>query len=189
MFMAESRNFEARGSGSNLGYKGSGMYYCTRRHLLACSLVMGASAKASFATAEDFTLTIARKYSSNECTSGYFAVGGNIIAYTLERPWRGNAPLISSIPVGRYKGVLRYDHTDQWRIELQGVPGRTHVQIHTGNTPDDTEGCILVGLKLGSDLCSVIDSSKAYADLKKAFYGTENPSSTPNKQITVSVES
>ena len=136
-----------------------------------------------------FTLTIARKNSSAACTSGYLAVNGAIIAYTLERPWNGNAPLISSIPDGSYAGTLRYDHADAWRIELQGVPGRTNVEIHTGNTPDDTEGCILVGLKLGSDLCSVQDSQKAYQVLKTAFYGSANPVATPNKSILVVVES
>ena len=86
-------------------------------------------------------------------------------------------------------GFLRYDHADKWRIELTGVPGRTNVQMHTGTMPDDSEGCILVGLKLGPDLCSVIDSKKAYDALRTAFYGSPNPISTPNKAITVVVES
>lgn len=141
------------------------------------------------AAADDFTLTIARKYRDQKCTSGYLAVNGKIIAYTLELPWRGNAPLISSIPDGRYSGLLRYDHPDKWRIELKGVPGRQAVQIHTGNSPDDSEGCILIGLKLGGDLCSVIDSKKAYDDLRIAFYGSSSPSSTPNKTIVVVAES
>lgn len=136
-----------------------------------------------------FGLTIARKYKSAECTSGYLAVNGNIIAYTLELPWQGNAPLISAIPDGTYGGTLRYDHSDKWRIELTGVPNRTSVQIHTGNTPDNSEGCILVGLRLGADLCSVIDSKKAFDALRTAFYGSNNPVSTPDKIITVIVES
>jgi Family of unknown function (DUF5675) len=77
------------------------------------------------AQAEDFILTIHREHSDSNCTSGYLAVNGAIQAYTLERPSQGNAS-------GTYKGILRYDHKDQWRIELQGVPGRTNVQIHTG---------------------------------------------------------
>ena len=116
-------------------------------------------------------------------------MNGKIIAYALERPWKGNAPLISSIPDGNYGGVLRYDHSDQWRIELTGVPGRTSVQIHTGNIADDSEGCILIGLQLGDDLCSVVDSKKSYAELKKAFYGTATPNSTPDKKITIIIES
>lgn len=150
-------------------------------------LVIGLGSKNVFAA--DFTLTVARKHKNTSCTSGYLAVNDKIIAYALERPWKGNAPLISSIPDGNYGGVLRYDHSDQWRIELTGVPGRSSVQIHTGNTTDDTEGCILIGLQLGDDLCIVQDSKKAYAELKKAFYGTATPISTPDKKITVKIES
>lgn len=137
----------------------------------------------------DFKITIARKDRSAACTSGYLAVNGEIIAYTLEKPWLGNKPLISSIPDGVYGGTLRYDHADKWRIELTGVPGRGNVQIHTGNTPDDTEGCILIGLRLGADYCSVQDSKKAYEALRIKFYGSANPTSTPNRSIQVTVQS
>jgi hypothetical protein len=158
--------------------------------MVAIHLIICAVALAQRASAEDFTLTIHREYSDNQCTSGYLAVNGQIQAYTLERPWQGNAPLISSIPAGTYNGTLRYDHSDQWRIELQGVPGRTSVQIHTGNTPDDTEGCILIGKELGPGLCTIKagTSAPAYAALKNAFYGTPNPVSTPNKTIIVKIE-
>jgi hypothetical protein len=142
------------------------------------------------AKAADFSLTINREYSGRDCTSGYLAVDGTIQAYALELPWQNNAPLISSIPAGSYPGILRYDHSDQWRIELTGVPGRDHVQIHTGNTPDDTEGCILIGKDLGPGLCKIKagTSKPAYADLKRAFYGTDSPVSTPDKTITVTVK-
>ena len=145
---------------------------------------------ASLSAAEDFKLTIHRQYSDANCTSGYLAVNGTIQAYTLERPWLGNAPLISSIPSGTYPGILRYDHSDQWRIELTGVPNRDHIEVHTGNTPDDTEGCIIIGKELGDDLCSIKagTSQPAYRDLKNAFYGSPNPVSTPDKTITVVVE-
>lgn len=153
---------------------------------LACTMLGGFTAPQPGGA---FKLTIARKYSSKTCTSGYLAVDGKIVAYTLERPWLGNTPLLSSIPDGKYGGTLRYDHADAWRIELTGVPDRGNVQIHTGNTPDDTEGCILVGLKLGADLCSVQDSKKAYDALRTAFYGSANPNATPDKAIQVTVVS
>jgi hypothetical protein len=160
----------------------------TRRGAIG-GLVLCVSGGSVCAQASEFRLTIARKYKSNTCTSGYLAVDGKVTAHILELPWRGNAPFISSIPDGTYGGVLRYDKPDKWRIELTGVPGRAGVQIHTGNTPDDSEGCILVGVKLGDDLCSVIDSKKAYDALRSAFYGSPDPVSTPNKTITVVVES
>jgi Family of unknown function (DUF5675) len=160
----------------------------TRRSAFIGFLLLGSGIHV-FAQPGPFKLTIARKHRSARCTSGYLAVNGKVIAYALELPWRGNAPLISSIPDGTYRAILRYDHADMWRIELTGVPGRTNVQIHTGNTPDDSEGCILVGTKLGDDLCSVIDSKKAYEALRAAFYGSPNPVSTPNQSIILVVES
>jgi hypothetical protein len=154
------------------------------------ALILWLVAISSNVSAEDFILTIHREYSDDKCTSGYLAVNGKIQAYTLERPWQGNAPFISSVPTGTYKGIVRYDHTDQWRIELQGVPGRTVVEIHTGNTPDNSEGCILIGKELGPDLCTIKGgtSQPAYQALKNAFYGTPAPISTPDKNITVVIE-
>lgn len=166
------------------------MPYISRRTMilgvLAC--VATNTVRARSETGE-FTLTIARKYKGKACTSGYLAVNGQIVAYTLELPWQGNAPSISAIPDGTYEGVIRYDHTDQWRIELNDVPGRGNIQIHTGNKPDDTEGCILIGRDLTSDLCGLRDSKKAYKALKNAFYGSETPVQTPDKSIIVVVES
>src|SRR5262245_31373854 len=127
--------------------------------------------------AEDFELTVARQYGSSKCTMGYLAANSKIICYTLEPPWKDNKNDVSSIPAGKYSGTLRYDHTDRWRIELQNVPKRTNVQIHIGNYPSNTLGCILVGKKATVDKCQVLDSATAYKELKKSFYGTDNPTS------------
>jgi hypothetical protein len=156
--------------------------------LVAELIFLYGNGKASFA--EDFTLTIHRQYTSEQCTSGYLAVNGKIQAYTLELPWQGNKPEISSIPSGDYSANLRYDHPDKWRVELRNVPGRTVVQIHTGNLPADSIGCILVGRELEDDLCSIKPgtSGPAYLALKEAFYGASDPIMTPNKEIKVIVE-
>jgi Family of unknown function (DUF5675) len=173
-------------SGTIDSIKGAKMKSVTLETLI----VAVCACSSSISLAEDFKLTIHRKYSDANCTSGYLAVNGAIQAYTVECPWLGNAPLMSSIPSGTYRGTLRYDHSDQWRIELNGVPNRNHIEIHTGNTPDDTEGCILIGKELGPDLCSIKagTSRPAYQDLKNAFYGTPNPVATPDKAISVTVE-
>ncbi len=142
------------------------------------------------AFAEDITVTIDRKYSGATCTSGYIAINGKTIAYTVELPWNGNKPFISSIPAGSYYAILRYDKPDRWRIQLEGVPNRSGVQIHTGNATDDTEGCILIGTDLNTDLCSLKGgtSRPAYAAFKRAFYGSAKPTSTTTKRIVVKVE-
>jgi hypothetical protein len=142
--------------------------------------------------ATDFAISISRKHASETCTSGYLSINGRTICHSLELAWNGNKPLISSIPAGKYDAHLRYDGSKGWRVELENVPGltedRSHVQIHTGNTPADSEGCILIGTGISQDLCSVSGSKDARKKLMKEFYGTESPTATPNKDITVTVE-
>ena len=131
-------------------------------------------------------IEIVRETKTNNCILGRMNANGVAICKTLELPWKENEEDISSVPAGDYKGTLRYDHTDQWRIELENVKDRTHVQIHIGNYTTDTKGCILVGTTANKN-CSVTDSKTAYWKLKKAFYGTEFPNSTPNKEIEISI--
>ena len=57
--------------------------------------------------------------------------------YTLELPKKRT-------PEGTYKAHLREDHNPT-RIELEHVPNMTYIQIHSGNKPSHTFGCILVG--------------------------------------------
>ena len=68
---------------------------------------------------------------------------------TLERPWLNNAKGISSIPEGMYsvKRTITPLHGQTW--EVQNVPGRTAILIHSGNTELDIQGCILLGLECG----------------------------------------
>lgn len=70
--------------------------------------------------------------------------------YTMENPWLNNKKTDSCIPTGTYicKPVNspRFGKT----IEVTDVPNRSHILFHAGNSPDDTDGCILLGLN-GSD--------------------------------------
>lgn len=64
---------------------------------------------------------------------------------TLERPWADNASEVSCIPAGTYPcrkySSEKYD--DVW--EITGVPQRSKILFHAGNTINDTKGCVLVG--------------------------------------------
>ncbi len=125
---------------------------------------------------------------SNSIT-GELYVDDNFVCYTLEHLYRDNQRSVSSIPEGTYGGKLRYDHSDKWRVELTGTQPRTHIQIHIGNTPAHTKGCILVGMKALPKQNKLEDSKKAYNALKKAFYGTETPTQTPDGEIQVVITS
>jgi len=54
----------------------------------------------------------------------------------------------TAIPTGTYK-IKLYDSPKHGKDtpELIDVPGFQHIQIHSGNTPEDTEGCLLLGLE------------------------------------------
>ena len=64
---------------------------------------------------------------------------------TLELPWMDNAQRVSAIPAGVYvcKRVQspRFGNT----FEVTGVPGRSHILFHAGNSTADSLGCILTG--------------------------------------------
>lgn len=83
--------------------------------------------------------------SSNKGTFGVLCKDDMPLCVTLEDPWLDNAKFKSCIPEGVYEC---YPHNGQkyknvWA--LKNVPGRNGVLIHSGNTIDDTSGCILVG--------------------------------------------
>ena len=86
------------------------------------------------------------------------------LALTLERPWRNNAPEVSCIPPGNYTARRVQSPKFGETFEVTGVPGRSHILLHKGNTPADTEGCILVGAAWGSIAGSpaVLMSSQGY---------------------------
>jgi hypothetical protein len=71
---------------------------------------------------------------------------------TLERPWLGNLHDVSCIPAGTYTAV-RFPKGSGKRdydvFKLTDVPARDDVELHIGNLPKDTEGCILIGTRFG----------------------------------------
>jgi hypothetical protein len=131
----------------------------------------------------DFNIVINRTRINSASLGGELSIGGRRICYTLELPWLWNQRNVSCIPNGRYFGRLRYDKADAWRIQLIGVRGRSGIQIHIGNYPRDTQGCVLVGTSIASN--AVLGSKAAYELLKESFYGTRNPTQCPAKNVSV----
>ena len=82
------------------------------------------------------------------------ADGSVVVPATLELPWRENAhgtwDVASCIPAGVYT-ALRFNspHIGYQLFQLANVPDRVGIDIHIGNTPKDTEGCILLGNERG----------------------------------------
>jgi hypothetical protein len=72
------------------------------------------------------------------------------------------------IPAGTYRVVVNYSNRFKRMLPLLlNVPGFEGVRIHSGNTHEDTEGCILVGRRRGAlgRLLAVLDSRAAFDSL------------------------
>lgn len=85
--------------------------------------------------------------------------------YTVERPWLNNKVGQSCIPEGEYElKPGRFNHGGYLAYELKGVPGRSLIKIHVGNTMDDVIGCIAPGMGLGylNNKWGVINSRTAF---------------------------
>lgn len=103
-------------------------------------------------------------------TFGILTLGGKVpLCLTCEDPWNDNKNNISCIPEGIYEcrphSGTRYKNV--WWVE--NVPGRSAILIHQGNTTKNTEGCILVGDKLGrvSGRPAVLNSVKTLNKLRQ----------------------
>jgi hypothetical protein len=104
-------------------------------------------------------ITLERREFSVSSTIGAMYVNGLFQCYTLEDIDRKleESPSAkvqgkTAIPRGKYLVAITY--SNRFRTELpllQSVPGYEGVRIHAGNTPEDTEGCILVGTGFGAD--------------------------------------
>jgi len=72
-----------------------------------------------------------------------------ILGYGLELPQKYNEEKTSCIPAGLYQAEKYNSPSKGDVIAIKNVPERTGIQIHIGNTLDDTTGCILIGSKVG----------------------------------------
>ncbi len=84
--------------------------------------------------------------SEGEPTLGAVVVNNHLFCTSLELPDYDNNSDISRIPAGVYEAILTYSPTFKKELyRLSNVPDRIGVLIHSGNTVENTKGCILLG--------------------------------------------
>lgn len=81
-------------------------------------------------------------------TTGEMLYEGKIVAYTLELPWKNNAPRVSCIPKGTYWVERRNSAKHGNHFWLKNTGSRSYILIHSANYFYDLLGCIGVGEKL-----------------------------------------
>ena len=92
-------------------------------------------------------LELFREPTVDGVTHGKLSVNGVFECYTLEDAIRDHKLLAeTAIPPGSYKVTIdRSQRFQKMLPHVLNVPGYEGIRIHSGNTIDDTEGCILVG--------------------------------------------
>lgn len=89
-------------------------------------------------------LVVVRKVYTAKSTTGELYLPDGTSFYTLEPPARAEKPC--AIPAGIYELTMRYSPKHHGNVpHVEQVPGFTDIEIHVGNYPEDTEGCLLVG--------------------------------------------
>jgi len=117
---------------------------------------------------------------------------GQHLAVTLELPWLENQDDVSCIPEGVYTCRYRWSRKHKCFLFGVDVPGRDDIEIHIGNWPHDTEGCILVGTSFSEDIegkgAGITDSGDAFKHLMRALADVEECTLTVTAPPTVFVE-
>ncbi len=112
-------------------------------------------------------LRLTRQILSARSTVGILTFDGQFECYTLEDVVRAPGVKIfgeTAIPAGRYEVVINFSQRFKRMMPLLlNVPNFDGIRIHSGNTAENTEGCILVGLTKGDD--QIGESRRAFANL------------------------
>lgn len=110
-----------------------------------------------------------------DCEIGRVYVDGVFFCFSIEDATRTTKkPGETCIPLGKYplstrwspKFSATYNHDMIW---VKDVPGFEFILIHWGNTISDTEGCLIVGNKIGiiKNKDAVLNSKATYLKLYK----------------------
>lgn len=178
--------------GNNLFHQGNEAQNISRRGFLIGSAAIAASmlSPITYAQFQFFALRLVRRsgwaelMGRNQCviddlyhSEPTFPISdlGTKLCNALELPFRNNIMEISSLPEGDYEGFVRTDGPRGWRIELKGTGSRNNIQLHIGNRPDDTIGCILPGTGNTTDTqCNIGGSGNAMKSLRDVYADTTN---------------
>jgi hypothetical protein len=114
-------------------------------------------------------LELRRHFRDETATIGELFINGAYACATLEDAiQRGpKIPGRSAIPAGSYRVIIaKTTLADGKKFDgklplILDVPGFDMIRIHAGNTPEDTKGCILVGLRWRAEPPMIFDSQTA----------------------------
>lgn len=115
-------------------------------------------------------ILVERFDSGSDETFGRLYINGKLMCMTIEDEFRAvKVKGETRIPSGTYKVGKRYSPSKSPRfghdmLWIKDVPGFEYILIHTGNFESDSEGCLIVGTKIGTlnGKRAVLNSGVAY---------------------------
>ncbi len=130
-------------------------------------------------------ILVERFDSGSNDTLGRVYVDGVLKCFSIEDEKRAvKVKGDTRIPQGTYK-VCFYDSPSHGKksLMIQNVPNFDKILIHTGNTEDDTAGCLIVGKRIGT-----LNNKRAVLDSKTAFreiYALIAPVIEAGQEVTI----
>ena len=142
-------------------------------------------------------LRLERKYRSNNYCIDKLYINGKYFSDALEDPDRGLTDTMSleeikkikikgntCIPYGTYNITITYSPRFKKNLPLlNNVKGFDGIRIHSGNTPQDTEGCLLPGFNKvkGQVIDSGVTTDKLIAQIQQVLNKGEKVTITITK--------
>jgi hypothetical protein len=109
-------------------------------------------------------LTVHRFIFTDKSTMSSVDIDGVFACYGLEPPTLDGDVKPRAIPPGTYTlRLLPSARFGRYTPHVLDVPGFTAIEIHPGNYPQDTHGCLLVGKSRGTE--AVFESDQAFNEL------------------------
>ena len=142
-------------------------------------------------------LKLERKYRNNNYCIDKLYINGKYFSDVLEDPDRGLTDTMSleeikkikikgntCIPYGTYNVTITYSPRFKRNLPLiNNVKGFDGIRIHSGNKPQDTEGCLLPGFNKvkGQVIDSRVTTDKLIAQIQQALNKGEKVTITITK--------
>ena len=142
-------------------------------------------------------LRLERKYRNNNYCIDKLYINGKYFSDALEDPERGLTDTMSReeikkikikgntcIPYGTYNITITYSPRFKKNLPLlNNVKGFDGIRIHSGNKPQDTEGCLLPGFNKvkGQVIDSRVTTDKLIAQIQQALNKGEKVTITITK--------
>jgi hypothetical protein len=123
-------------------------------------------------------LELIRDIYTDTSTSGRLYLEGKFFCFTLEdtaRPVWVKIPGKTCIPEGVYPVIKSFSpRFGKILPELLNVYNFTNIRMHAGNRPEDTDGCILLGLSRAKDsVYRSVEAVESLIDYIKQAQSTE----------------